>query len=438
MSIHSDLELLTLAEIDYWYENNPIDLSWLIVPSRHQFRWRQLNGRWVSNSRKISNFKQLIKSFQNQSPTDLYYGTAEWLEPVGLPRIRETDKPAPILLDHLVVFDIDQTPFCRRSIEKARKIAVKLVEWLEQEEDLQLFYVCYSGSKGFHVVLKDCNRKKFAIIDHREREEVVRNSRKQLLQRVLSAGFLVDKTVTGDTRRIIRLPGSLHGKTGWVCTIIDLETLKQPFRKWVGGINRHPKSIKMPYMSFSRTPPKKKKVARQSNRKLIEHGTSVVFEVSSHVNGTANRSALITWLPKSWGDNRKNRLFNKMEQIGWAPCHRWQCGDRDLLIVPLAIPKDNMMRHLKSLGLNGPLAQFERLGHCWTGVSPRRWQDGHEEPDLEYLGVVPFNGKKVRMPYSNSHLDLIQKLGGVVEMDNPFVEEFAGKNDCNLRVSKHK
>ena len=42
---------------------------------------------------------------------------------------------------------------------------------------------------------------------------------------------------------------------------VDLETLKQPFRKWVGGINRHPKSIKMPYMSFSRTPQKKKKVA---------------------------------------------------------------------------------------------------------------------------------------------------------------------------------
>ena len=52
--------------------------------------------------------------------------------------------------------------------------------------------------------------------------------RGKLLQRVLDAGFDVDKTVTADTRRIIRLPSSLHGKTGWVCTIIDRETLAKP------------------------------------------------------------------------------------------------------------------------------------------------------------------------------------------------------------------
>ena len=32
------------------------------------------------------------------------------------------------------------------------------------------------------------------------------------------------------------------------------------------------------------------------------------------------------------------------------------------------------------LGLIEPLSQFERLGHCWTQISPKRWEDGEIEP----------------------------------------------------------
>ena len=437
MSKQNNLGQFTQDEINDWYENNPIDLSWLIVPSRHQFRWRQLDGRWISNSRKISKFSQLSKQFHRRAPTDLYYGVSEWLEPVGLPRIRETDKLAPVLLDHFVVFDIDQTPFSYRSIEKARKITVKLVEWLKQETELNLFYVCYSGSKGFHVVLKDNQRDKFVISDHRKREATVRESRKKLLDRVISAGFPVDKTVTGDTRRIIRLPGSLHGKTGWVCTKLDFETLNLPCKKWINQINRHPKSIKMPYFKFNFKFPVKKKIIKTPNKKVIEEKDSIFMEVSSHVNGTSNRSALVTWLPNSWGGKRKKRFFSQINQIGWSPCYHWTCGERDLLVVPLAIPRDNMMRNLKLLGLIEPLSQFERLGHCWTQISPKRWEDGEIEPDFQYEGIIPFNGEQVRMPYSNPHLDLINKLGVDIEMDNPFEAEFSGKSSSNIRISKY-
>ena len=161
------------------------------------------------------------------------------------------------------------------------------------------------------------------------------------------------------------------------------------------------------------------------------------MEVSSHVNGTSNRSALVTWLPNSWGGKRKKRFFSQINQIGWSPCYHWTCGERDLLVVPLAIPRDNMMRNLKLLGLIEPLSQFERLGHCWTQISPKRWEDGEIEPDFQYEGIIPFNGEQVRMPYSNPHLDLINKLGVDIEMDNPFEAEFSGKSSSNIRISKY-
>ena len=431
--------LLMQSELNDWYSNNQLDLAWLSSPSRHQFRWRQISGRWISNDRRVSRSEQLVKSFRGKSPTDLYFGTAEWLEPIGLPRIREKHKPAPILLDHLVVFDIDQTPFCHRRLDKARSITARLVDYLDNKDDLELLYVSYSGSKGFHVVLKDLEREKFAIEEPRKREEEVRNARKKLLEEVLAEGFPVDKTVTADTRRIIRLPGSIHGTTGWRCTIIDRNTLNKPLRKWKGSIERHAKAVEMPYWAKTKKVAKKKAQPLDNKKAPVtDRGTSIVMQASSHVTGTADRSALIAWLPQSWSKNRQERLFRELENIGWTPGHLWSCDGRLLIIIPLAIPKKNMMRHLKSLGLARKLAQFEKLGHSWTGVSPRRWENGEQEPEFEYQGVIPFDGDKVNMPLSNPHLELIQRLGGLVEVDDLNKFEFAGTGAPTLRIANHK
>ena len=433
--------LLLQNELNDWYSENQLDMSWLNSSSRHQFRWRQINGRWTSNDRRISKPEQLIKSFRGKAPTDLYFGTAEWLEPIGLPRIREKHKPAPILLDHLVVFDIDQTPFCHRRLDKARAITARLVDYLDANEGLELLYISYSGGKGFHVVLKDLEREKFAVEDPRLREEEIKATRKELLNEVLAAGFPVDKTVTADTRRIIRLPGSLHGTTGWKCTIIDRQTLNKPLRGWINDIERHPKAVEMPYWAKTKKNTKKetkKSTTDEKRVQVVDRGSSVVMQASSHVTGTADRSAFIAWLPISWGDNRRSRLFRELEDLGWAPAPHWLCGERELVVIPLAIPKENMMRHLKSLGLSTPLSQFEKLGHSWTAVSPRRWENDEQEPEFEYQGVIPFTGEQVKMPFSNPHLELIQRLGGTVEMEDPSKVEFAGDSTCTLRVANHK
>ena len=117
-------------ELSSYYEDREIDLSWINKSSRHQFRWKSLKGPWITSDRRISSSKKLIELFSKSMPTDVYVSTSSWLDPINLPRIKDTKRPSPILLDHLVVFDIDIRPFCLIRLEEARKATLNLRNWL--------------------------------------------------------------------------------------------------------------------------------------------------------------------------------------------------------------------------------------------------------------------------------------------------------------------
>ena len=99
-----------------WYADNPVDLGWLEKPSRHQFRWRLHNNRWVTANRQFSTPEAVQSVLTAHGPRDVYIGTSAWLTPLDLPKRSDEEAPHPVLLDHLVVFDIDERPFCYRRL----------------------------------------------------------------------------------------------------------------------------------------------------------------------------------------------------------------------------------------------------------------------------------------------------------------------------------
>ena len=107
--------------IDY-YSKNVIDFSWIDKPSQHQFRWRCLDGSWNTSKRRIRNHETFVKAIKSDNPTDIYFSTSAWLNPIDLPRKNDSEKPRPVMSDHLIVFDIDVEPFSQKNIEKAKKI----------------------------------------------------------------------------------------------------------------------------------------------------------------------------------------------------------------------------------------------------------------------------------------------------------------------------
>ena len=392
----------------------PLDLTWLSKPSRHQFRWRCTKNRWHTSKRQIRSGEVLTKTTHRHTPRDMYVSTSAWLNPVGLPKIKDIKSPHPILLDHLIVFDIDIPPFSRANMEKARKAAVELLDWVERSHDFERIHLVFSGSKGFHLIFRENDRSLFGIEDPRKREKAVRDARKSLLEEVIAAGHPVDKGITADTRRIIRLPGSIHGSTGWKCTIIDEEVLRTPFKRWRKTLPRHSDSIPMP--RWAKTPSNKKKRSKPADKSkpaVLEPAPHTSLELSSHVPGTKDRSAIIGWLPKSWGSIEKTVeiAMIHVNERHLGPAFFWTDQEAVLMMLPRAFPRPQAAKICRKIGLSRTAFSIETGDHHWVRISPRQWDDTGWEGDIEALGILGQDSMNLcAAPWSAAHLEMANRL----------------------------
>jgi len=418
----------------YYAQDFEIDLSWMKKPTQHQYRWKCLDNRWQSSHRRVRNGPTLLKAFRDSTPTDVYVSTSSWLNPIDLPRLRDEEAAYPILLDHLVVFDIDVPPFCITNMELARQSAVKLYDWMKDRDEYAFMHVSFSGSKGFHLFYEDLQREKFQIPDPKEREKKVRTERKKLLDLVASAGHTVDTKITADTRRIIRLPGTVHGRTGWKCNIVDIETLHKPFKKWYKQLDRHDNAIKIPRKS---TTPKTTRVKSKVDGEPVNVQTNTIsIEVSTHVAGTKNRSALMAWLPYSWGapPQAVTRALAYIEDFKFGATAFWTDGERTLMLVPRAIPREQLIKITRKLKVNTLHRELKERQHSWVRITGKLSEEHDWEKELLPINVL---GKEANAacvwPWSRSHLRLSSRMGLSIESDEA---ELAGNDEPSIRIAQ--
>lgn len=113
-----------------------------------------------------------------------------------------------------LIFDIDG--------ESPEKLPVddlaKLLEALELDIGIskELVTVYFSGNKGFHIHVKECQYDKVATY-----------GRHCIAQHIKSKGVALDSPVTSDIHRIFRMPGSLNNKSGQPKT--KLAGMRHPF-----------------------------------------------------------------------------------------------------------------------------------------------------------------------------------------------------------------
>ena len=214
---------MTNAIKNYYRESNPNIGSITDISHRH-FRFMLRNGRFLKVRDRIRNEDVLKKWLLRYCPTDVYYSVSCWLKPEILGRREKTPLSANIFLSSDIVFDIDNAPFSKKNLEKSRKETLKLIDFLDCR-DYRIKYIAFSGSKGFHVICKDPN--KYENNDPLKREDMARRKRKEILEMVESQGIETDGKITIDTRRIIRVPGTINSKTGFVCTTLSREDIKK-------------------------------------------------------------------------------------------------------------------------------------------------------------------------------------------------------------------
>ena len=211
-----------------YYQHHLPDLSSITDLSHRHFRILLPRGTFLKIPDRIRSPEILQGWLMRYRPTDVYYSTSCWLAPENLGRREGTPLSDNILLSSDIAFDIDRSPFSPDNLEDARRDTLRLLTFC-QNEDLPVKYIAFSGSKGFHVICADTVR--YDAADPLAREDLAKTRRKEILARVLDAGIAVDPRITPDTRRIIRVPGTINSKTGYLCTVLSRDQLEHPIRE---------------------------------------------------------------------------------------------------------------------------------------------------------------------------------------------------------------
>ena len=209
-----------------YYEEAPL---WLPPhPTFRQFRVAVPRGdarlAFLKIDDRVRNETVLRRWLVRLAPEHVYFTTSRWLDPQRLgPREYRGRKAGyrvahNILLGQELYFDIDAPG----EFDLAKADAERVLDCLRREglEDLRLVY---SGNKGFHIHAYDFEEKFLPRLpaDPRCREAAVQGARKDLVTRIVEAGIGIDVDVTMDPRRILRLPGTVHGATLNICEFVD-------------------------------------------------------------------------------------------------------------------------------------------------------------------------------------------------------------------------
>jgi DNA primase catalytic subunit len=290
-----------------FYSHSPPDLEFITDLNKRHFRFLLPNGRFFKIKDVIRSSSDLQRWLLKMKPLDVYYSTSTYLNPTDVaPRPKNSTDywgPGNVVLSHDVAFDIDRQPLSLFNLERARKDAVQLLDFLTNR-NYPLKYVAFSGSKGFHLIFDDID--KSIEPDCRIREKSMIQKRKALVDDVTKEGIVIDKAVTVDTRRIIRLPGTINSKTGYCCHPISLEQLHSPLTDWIDTVPRLEGHKAIP--RFKMRPLFKQK--HTPKPVIADLGTEYGYTtfITSSVLGTKGRHAVLISLPKGSQEKAINIL----------------------------------------------------------------------------------------------------------------------------------
>lgn len=181
---------------------------------------------------RIRSGEALLAHLQRAAPHHAYFTTSTWLDPQRLgPRdFRKAKKGGyqvahNVFLDQGLFFDID----VKGDLSSAARHLIGLKDLLASEWGFEKFRAVYSGSKGFHLYVEDFSIRDFVPAveaDPRKREDQHPVVKARFTEAALEAGIPVDVAVTLDPRRILRVPGTVHGKTLNLCEVVDLSRVE--------------------------------------------------------------------------------------------------------------------------------------------------------------------------------------------------------------------
>ena len=202
--------------------------------------------------------RTLLKWLRRLAPLHVYYTTSAWLNPQGIgpdPKGKHgkakmkkkgwtLERYHDTMLYQGLYFDVD---YDNADYNEGANMLFKLKSTLDdnvfkkyrRKRSPQSYFLnglkidpimVFSGSKGFHLVyevwaserLDPLSMMRYSVLAKGgHQQEFHRMGKTKLVNYLKSVeGLLLDWEVTQDPRRIIRLPGTIHGKTLRLCKIV--------------------------------------------------------------------------------------------------------------------------------------------------------------------------------------------------------------------------
>jgi len=225
------------------------------------FLWDDKQERIVVRVIK-DNFRHkrtLLKWLRRLAPLHVYYTTSAWLNPQGIgpdPKGKHgkakmkkkgwtLSKYHDTMLYQGLYFDVDydNADYNEGANMMSRLLLNTEVMFTKSRRESTMRYfltgldktptMVFSGSKGFHLIFEDWDSSRLRRLElmrykaHLERDgsQAFHSSAKRRIVRELKqdSELLLDWEVTQDPRRIIRLPGTVHGKTMRLCKVVTLD-----------------------------------------------------------------------------------------------------------------------------------------------------------------------------------------------------------------------
>jgi DNA primase catalytic subunit len=214
----------------------------------------------------------LLNWLRRLAPLHVYYTTSAWLNPQGIgpdpkgkhgkSKMKKRNRSMKMaqyydtMLYQGLYFDVDydnadynEGASMLMRLRDSLPIAIDRITADEEAVDERIYLeglsgeplMIFSGGKGFHLIQQEWSSTGFATgSTERYRELAPVNQEwskqsKDLICKTLrdvDPTLLLDWEVTRDPRRIIRLPGTVHGKTLRVCKIVTDEDFEFSDGKW--------------------------------------------------------------------------------------------------------------------------------------------------------------------------------------------------------------
>lgn len=217
----------TLAERRKFYEELHVTaiLQWLKVkPQFYAFDLGYDSGISTAPSKALRiigpniTLQELQKKALKYLPEDIYYDTTQYKDPAKCLGKTFSADPENIISKELV-FDVDAKSIqceckecCERCIRICLRKAEELKHWIQTSYHYENVRIVYSG-KGAHVHVNDPAAR---TLTPEQRKKIAQDCK----------DFAIDPWVT-TTKRLIRLPYTLHGEISRVCLPVkDVNTFR--------------------------------------------------------------------------------------------------------------------------------------------------------------------------------------------------------------------